>query len=214
MMELPSYLTSVGLILLALVAGVLSPGPSFVMAARTAVARSRADGLAVSFGLGLGATFVAGLCLAGLHALLAAVPWLYMLLKIAGGLYLGWMAWNIWKGAPEKLDVSMAGVKAQRASLLSSFGLGLFTQVSNPKAAVVYGSVFAALLPAQFPLMAALLVMAGVFIMETAWYCVVVLVLSSSRPRSAYLKAKTSIDRIAAAVMGLLSARLVLTAAE
>jgi hypothetical protein len=50
-MELPSYLTSVGLILLALLAGVLSPGPSFVMAARTAVAKSRDDGLALAFGL-------------------------------------------------------------------------------------------------------------------------------------------------------------------
>ena len=213
-MELPAYLPAVGLILLALVAGVLSPGPSFVMAARTAVARSRSDGLAVSFGLGLGATLVAGLCLAGLHAVLTAVPWAYTFLKIAGGLYLAWMAWNIWKGAPQPLAMPDVGSSDERGSLWASFGLGLLTQISNPKAAVVYGSVFAALLPAQFPYVAALLVMAGVFLMETAWYCVVVLVLSSNRPRAVYLQAKTLIDRIAATVMGALSARLVLSAAN
>lgn len=213
-MEFPSFLTSVGLILLALLAGVLSPGPSFVMAARTAVARSRADGLAVSLGLGLGATLIAGLCLAGLHAVLTAVPLLYSVLKVVGGLYLAWMAWSIWKSAPQPLEVAMQDVKAEKVSLWASFRLGLLTQISNPKAAIVYGSVFAALLPALFPLIAALLVMAGVFVMETAWYALTVLVLSSSGPRSLYLRAKTAVDRVAATVMGALSLRLVLSAAD
>jgi threonine/homoserine/homoserine lactone efflux protein len=212
MMDLPAYLVSVGLILLALLAGVLSPGPSFVMAARTAVARSRADGILVSLGLGLGATLIAGLCLAGLHALLTAVPALYMGLKLVGGLYLAWMAWQIWRAAPQPLDMADSGQPVQTGSYWASFRLGLLTQVSNPKAAVVYGSVFAALLPAQFPLVAALLVMAGVFIMEFGWYAIVVLVLSSSAPRALYMRAKTSIDRMAAGVMGMLGLRLISSA--
>jgi threonine/homoserine/homoserine lactone efflux protein len=208
-MEFPSYLASVGLILLALLAGVLSPGPSFVMAARTAVAKSRAEGLALSLGLGFGATFIAGLCLAGLHAVLTAVPVLYVVLKVAGGLYLLWMAWNIWRAAPQPLSIDAQPEDQQRASLWASFRLGLYTQLSNPKAAVVYGSVFAALLPAKFPLAAALLVMLGVWVMETGWMAIVVLVLSSSKPRSVYLSAKTLIDRLAAGVMGALGLRLV-----
>jgi threonine/homoserine/homoserine lactone efflux protein len=211
-MEFPSYLTSVGLILLALLAGVLSPGPSFVMAARTAVARSRADGLALSVGLGLGATLIAGLCLAGLHAVLTAVPLLYVVLKVVGGLYLAWMAWNIWKAAPQPLVIELENAELQRASLWASFRLGLYTQLSNPKAAVVYGSVFAALLPPQFPLAAALLVMPGVMVMETGWNAIVVLVLSSNKPRSVYLSAKTLIDRLAAGVMGALGIRLITSA--
>jgi threonine/homoserine/homoserine lactone efflux protein len=213
MMEFPSYLLSVGLILLALVPGVLSPGPSFVMVARTAVARSRADGLALALGLGLSAMLVASLCLAGLHALLTAVPWLYTLLKVAGGLYLAWMAWNIWKGAPQPL-VMAGDSPVLQANLWASFRLGVITQLSNPKAAIVYGSVFAAFLPAQFPWIAGMLVMAGVFLMETGWNMAVAWVLSSSKPRAAYLSAKTLIDRITASVMGALSARLVMSAAD
>jgi threonine/homoserine/homoserine lactone efflux protein len=208
----PPYLISVGLILLALMAGVVSPGPSFIMAARTAVARSRADGLMVALGLGLGATLVAGLCLAGLHALLTAVPVLYTVLKVVGGLYLVWMAWNIWRGAPKPLRVDVGTSGSERSSLAASFRLGLFTQLSNPKAAVVYGSVFAALLPAQFPLAAGLLVMLGVFVMEAGWNAMVVLLLSSSAPRAAYLRSKTVVDRLAAGVMGALGLRLVSTA--
>jgi threonine/homoserine/homoserine lactone efflux protein len=40
-------------ILAALAVGVVSPGPSFVMIARTAVAASRADGLGAALGLKL-----------------------------------------------------------------------------------------------------------------------------------------------------------------
>ncbi len=214
-MEFPSYLTSVGLILLALLAGVLSPGPSFVMAARTAVAKSRAEGLMLSLGLALGAALITALCLGGLHGVLIAVPVLYMALKLLGGLYLAYLAWKIWKGAPLALNVG--DLKADTDSrlprnLLASLRLGFVTAASNPKTAVVYGSVFAALLPAHFPLMGAVLIIVGALIMEFVWNAIVVLVLSSAAPRAAYMRGKTAIDRIAAGVMGLLAARLISTA--
>lgn len=211
--HLPSYLPAVGLILLALLAGVLSPGPSFVQVARIAVARSRADGLAAAVGMGLGATAFAALALAGLHAVLAAVPALYTALKLLGGAYLLWMAWNIWRGARDPLPLESTGDEAARRSVGKSFRLGLTTQLSNPKCAVVYGSVFAALLPAHFPLVASGLVLAGVFVMEAGWYAIVALVLSSAAPRAAYLRSKALVDRTAAGVMGLLGGRLMATAA-
>jgi threonine/homoserine/homoserine lactone efflux protein len=206
-----SYLASVGMILLALLAGVLSPGPSFVQVARIAVARSRADGLATALGLGLGAVAFAAVALAGLQALLTAVPPLYTALKALGGLYLLWMAWRIWRGAREPLPLASEDSVAARRSLYQSFRLGLVTQLSNPKCAVVYGSVFAALLPAHFPPLASLLVVLGVFLMETGWYAVVALVLSSAAPRAVYLRSKLLVDRTAAGVMGLLGLRLVAT---
>lgn len=211
-MELPSYLASVGMILLALLAGVMSPGPSFVQVARIAVARSRADGLAVALGLGLGALVFAIAALAGLHAVLTAVPSLYVALKVLGGLYLLWMAWNIWKGARAPLQVEAAEDAQAQGSLWRSLRLGMVTQLSNPKCAVVYGSVFAALLPADFPPAAAFLVLAGVLVMETGWYVLVALVLSSAAPRAVYLRSKVLVDRAAAGVMGLLGGRLVATA--
>src|SRR4051812_24434035 len=61
-------------ILGALAVGVVSPGPSFVLVARTAVALSRRDGLAASIGMGLGGVIFAALALAGLIAVLAQVP--------------------------------------------------------------------------------------------------------------------------------------------
>lgn len=209
-------LTAVGLILLALLAGVLSPGPSFVMCARTAVTKSKLEAISLCFGLALGATSIAALCLAGLHALLTAVPWLYAAFKVVGGLYLLYLAWSIFKGANQPLVVEAAtgSATAARNRLVASFALGLWTQCSNPKAAVVYGGVFAAFLPAGFSLMGAALVCAGVFVMEFGWMAFVAMVLSSNAPRQAYLRFKAAIDRAAAGVMGLLGIRLVAAAAD
>lgn len=43
----------------AIALGAISPGPSFVLVARTAVARSRTDGLATALGMGVGGVFFA-----------------------------------------------------------------------------------------------------------------------------------------------------------
>src|SRR5262245_32689218 len=85
--------------------GAMSPGPSFVLVARTAVARSRQDGLAAALGMGVGGAFFCGLALLGLIALLSSVEWLYLLLKFAGGFYLIYLAIMIWRGAKQPLAV-------------------------------------------------------------------------------------------------------------
>jgi threonine/homoserine/homoserine lactone efflux protein len=140
------------------------------------------------------------------------LPGVYTALKVVGGLYLMWIAFNIWRGARQPLEMGGGDLGASRRTVLQSFRQGLVTQLSNPKIVVGYSSVFAALLPAQFPLPAALLVLVGVLVMETGWYAVVAVVLSSAVPRAAYLHSKAAVDRTAAGAMGLLGLRLVATA--
>jgi threonine/homoserine/homoserine lactone efflux protein len=91
-----------------------------------------------------------------------------------------------------------------------SFGLGLATQLSNPKTAVVYASIFAALLPAHLPGWMWLALPPLIFAVEAGWYTAVALLFSSPRPRAAYLLSKRWIDRLAGSVMGALGVRLIL----
>ena len=49
-----------------LLVGSVSPGPSFVLVARMAVARSRRDGVAAALGMGVGAVVFTTLVLLGL----------------------------------------------------------------------------------------------------------------------------------------------------
>jgi threonine/homoserine/homoserine lactone efflux protein len=197
-------------ILGAVLLGAMSPGPSFLLVSRISAARSRAEGLAAALGMGLGAALFGTLALVGLGALLAAVDRLAALLQLGGGLYLLYLGVRIWRGATAPLpEGGRAGIPRTGGSLARAFGTALLTQIGNPKTALVYGSLFAALLPAApatwLPLVLPVLILA----VETAWYALVALGFSAPRPRALYLRARIWIDRAAGALLGLIGIRLV-----
>jgi threonine/homoserine/homoserine lactone efflux protein len=193
----------------AMIVGAMSPGPSFVMVARTAVSASRGDGLAAALGMGAGGIVFAIAALVGLQAAFLAVPALYLGVKLLGGAYLVYLGIRIWRGAREPLAVSQEERSpGSRGNGWRAFLLGMGTQISNPKTAVVYASIFAAFLPREVPLALALAVPAVIFCIETGWYSIVALALSSAAPRSAYLRYKAWIDRAAGGVMVLLGVKL------
>jgi threonine/homoserine/homoserine lactone efflux protein len=195
----------------ALAIGAVSPGPSFVMVARVAISTSRAKGLAASLGIGFGGVAFALAALLGLQAVLVAVPALYAGLKLLGGLYLCYLGYRIFSRAKQPLQID-SNDGSEHASVYGSLLLGLTTQVSNPKTAIVYASIFAAFLPSTFSVPFALALLCIVFAVEAAWYSIVALVLSSPAPRRVYLSYKACVDRAAGLVMLGLGLRLITSA--
>jgi threonine/homoserine/homoserine lactone efflux protein len=200
-------------ILGALTLGAVSPGPSFVFVSRTSLALSRRDGMAAALGMGVGGVIFAGLALFGLQAVLAQVGWLYAGLRLAGGLYLLYLAVRLWRAAAVPLIVA-GGAAPRMAGPVRSFALGLATQLSNPKAAIVYGSIFAALLPPAPPAWIFVALPPAVMLIEIGWYTIVAVTFSSDAPRAAYLRGKRWIDRAAGGVMGVLGLRLIVETAR
>src|SRR5215813_9786466 len=109
--------------------GAMSPGPSFVMVVRISVAVSRRAGLLASLGMGIGGMTFGALALFGLQAVIAQVGWLYLLLKVAGGLYLIYLASRIWRGAEEPMQLDNAARGAEQGTA-KAFWQGLATQLS------------------------------------------------------------------------------------
>jgi threonine/homoserine/homoserine lactone efflux protein len=210
-MELSAAILSIAV---ALTLGAMSPGPSFILVARTSLGVSRRDGLAAAVGMGVGGVFFSAIALLGLLAILTAVPLLHLALKVLGGTYLVYLGYRIWRGALQPLVLERTSLQNYPTQARRSFVLGLITQVSNPKTAVVYASVFASLLPHNIPpfVQAALPIM--VFAIETIWYSVVALALSSPSPRTRYLASKAWIDRMAGAIMSLLGLKLIFEAQQ
>lgn len=196
-------------IIATLMVGAMSPGPSFVVVSRIAISRSRMDGLAAALGMGLAGVIFAILALAGLTALLIRFEWLYVVLKVGGGAYLLYIAFNMWKYAREPLDIAEAG--HGRSAVARSFSTAFLTQLSNPKTIIVYASIFAALLPRTVPLGLVVALPLGVFAVEAGWYMLVALVFSARHPRRFYLAAKGWIDRLAGTVLAALGLRLTLS---
>jgi threonine/homoserine/homoserine lactone efflux protein len=188
---------------------VMSPGPSFVAVSRIALSSGRPAGLSAALACGLGVLPWAIGAAAGLALLFQQVPLLYARLKLFGGLYLIYVAFQVWRRAAEPLPTTESG---DRQSAAQAFISTLLLQVSNPKVAVFFGSIFVAVLPDNPPLSLLAAILAIVLINEIGWYVLVALVFSARGPRRVYARFKPSLDRVMAALLGALGVRLVLDA--
>lgn len=187
--------------------GAISPGPTFIYVAKNSIAISRKHGLFTALGTGTGAAIFGLLAVMGLQAILLAVPSAYLALKICGGLYLLWLAFKIIKHAKEPM--ASAETSVQPMSYKQAYRLGLITQMSNPKIAIILASVFTALLPKDIPTYFYVVLPVLCFFIDAGWYSLVAVALSAEGPRKVYLKFKALFDRIAGGVMTLLGLKLI-----
>lgn len=196
-----STLVSIGLVQML---AVISPGPSFLVTARTAVAKSRFDGVKVGFGIGAGTVIWSSAALLGLNVLFRAVPVLFLGMKIVGALFILWIALQIYRHAADPVVIEVGNGE----SVASPFMNGFLTQISNPKAAVFFGSIFIAMLPSAIPLWMTVALIALVSFNEVWWYALVALFFGAGPVRRFYIRARVWIDRVTGLFLGALGLRL------
>ena len=200
-------------IILANTLGVMSPGPSFIFIAQRTLTTSRKHGLISALGLGTGAAIFAVLSCLGLFVVLETAPFLYGALKIFGGLYLLFLAYRIWnssKGDDNAKSSVIEDGSDNETSISASYLLGLMTQLSNPKTAIVIGSIIMAFLPTETPPYTFIIITVLMFLSDWAWYSIVVVALSTKRAQKAYNRFKTSINRVASGLLAFMGAKLAL----
>jgi threonine/homoserine/homoserine lactone efflux protein len=186
---------------------VASPGPSTVLVVQTAAVSGRRGGLVTAFAMMLGALAWAMAALWGLQALFAKFAWLYVFFRIAGGLYLIYLAVMLWRHARDPLPEMTAG-NAARGSDWQIFVRALLLQLSNPKIMVFFGSIFLSLLPGDLPGWMEAAVLAIVAFNEFAWFALLALLFSGGTAQTFYRRTKRWLDRIMGGVLGLLGVRL------
>ncbi|MDO9637901.1 MAG: LysE family transporter [Pseudotabrizicola sp.] len=188
--------------------GAVSPGPAVLMSARTGVTEGLRTGFFLALGIGLGAVIWAALALSGLAALFKIAPALLWAFKIAGGLYLIWMAVQMWRHAADPLP-DTTGLPPRSA--LSAFRLGLVTQLSNPKPAIVLSAIFIGTVPPGTPFWVLVCLLSFLFTVETLWNTIVARVFSLPATRRAYVGAKSAMDRSFGGLLALLGAKIAAT---
>ena len=187
--------------------GTMSPGPSFILVAKTAVSKPFSEGIGVSIGLSIGAVFFTLLAIFGLYALFETVPFLYGIFKLFGGVYLLYLAYKIWKHSGESLSMDMKLEKSSKG-FFKAMLFGFITQISNPKTAIIIGSIFAALLPKELPAYSELLLCLIAFSIDAIWYSMVVVLLSTKKSQKIYLQFKKYIDRVAGTLVATLGIKI------
>ncbi|MDT7677387.1 MAG: hypothetical protein QOD82_5289 [Pseudonocardiales bacterium] len=122
----------IGLVALGLV---LTPGPNMIYLVSRSITQGRRAGLVSLLGVAVGFLAYLAAATAGLAAIFTAVPAAYAALKIAGALYLLYLAWQALRpgGTPVFAPTSLPPDPARRL-----FAMGLVTNLLNPKIAVLY----------------------------------------------------------------------------
>lgn len=191
-------------------AAAMSPGPAVLLAARTALREGLTRAIYLSIGLGTGAVIWAVAALFGLAFLFQIAPRVLIVFKIIGAGYLLYIAYKIWKHAPEPMVTEMPQGK-ENLSPLGLMRLGLVTQLANPKPALFFGTVFLTFMPADAPAWAYAVVLLIVFVNDCGWAIIVSRIFSLERTRRAYMSLKTIFDRVFGGLLAALSAKLVLS---
>lgn len=114
---------------------VLLPGPDTMLVAGHAARRGFKAGMAAIGGIQLGGILYMALCGFGFLSVLNAVPGLFMAVKIAGAIYLGWLGLQMIRGALKPASVA----EAPKMRLGGSpFAQGFISTVLNPKVAIFF----------------------------------------------------------------------------
>ncbi len=187
----------------------ISPGPAVLMSARTGVTEGLRTGFFLATGIGIGGVIWAMAALFGLNLVFQAAPALLYALKIAGGLYLIYMAWGMWKTADQPLDMADTGRPPRTP--LSAFRLGLITQLANPKPAVLFSAIFVGTVPPHTPAWVYAALLLVVFLNETIWNTVVARIFSFNRSKAAYISLKSIIDRCFGGMLAILGLKIAAT---
>ena len=189
---------------------VISPGPDFVATVHHAVSRSRRNGLQVALGIATSTAIWVIVSMIGLGVLFARFSWLIEIIRTVGALYLAYLGVKmIWNARRQKHSLDMQAEPSSRR--VSSWRVGFLTDISNPKAAAFFGSLFALILPASPPLWLQVASIVIVVMIAASWYGVVACLFSLEPVARAYRRAKKWIDYITGGVLVALGIRLAIS---
>ncbi|MCF3641177.1 LysE family translocator [Rhizobium sp. TRM95111] len=176
-----------------------SPGPAILAIIATSISRGRRAGLALAFGVLSGSYVWAILTASGLSALVRTYGQAIVVLKIVGGCYLLWLAWNALRAARKSQDAYRAQLAALPAlSLRRQYLKGLGIHITNPKAIFNWIMLTSLGMPAGAPggVMAAFI--AGCMVIGIAVFLGFALIFSLAPIHRAYLKSRRAIEGLMA----------------
>ena len=119
---------------------VLTPGPNLLYLISRTLCQGRAAGLVSLAGTATGFVFHILAAALGLSAVFLAVPVAYDAVRIAGALYLLWLAWDAVR--PAAAGGLFTPAKLPDAAPGRLFRMGLLTSILNPKVALFYLALF------------------------------------------------------------------------
>ncbi|WP_373084966.1 LysE family translocator [Sneathiella sp.] len=182
------------------------PGPDFIGVVRSSMTGGTRSGLLTTLGVSLGLLMYSSLSLLGLSAILVQYEWLAWAVRVLGASYLIYLGIRLLLAKKRAVDLSgrIGRAKSTRNPLL----FGFLVTLTNPKAIVLFTSVFATAVTAETPTWLLFLMIALVFASALLWYSIVSLFMSSKPVMRRFEKLSHIVERTAGACFILIGGKL------
>ena len=169
---------------------IMSPGPDFFMVLRNSVTKSHKAGYYTALGISLGSTLVYFLGIFGIGLLVADNKYLFMGVKVAGCLYLSYLALrSIFSVATvEEPQLVYHDDGQGNINFGEYFRIGLWCNLANPKAFMFIVALSTYIIKHGNPYTDGVVVVIGSFIATIVWFFLVALIFGNVRIRKVFYR--------------------------
>lgn len=194
-------------ILLGWMIAIASPGPATLAITGAAMEGGRRRGLALAWGVVTGSAVWALVAGMGLGAAMMSHAWILEALRWAGATYLMWLAVKSARAAlrPGGASARMVADETPRRA----WARGALIHLTNPKAVLFWGAIFALVIPPEAPTWVLWEVGLACLATSVLTFTLMALAFSSRPVAGAYLRARRLFDAAFAALFGLAALKLV-----
>ena len=137
-----------------------TPGPNMLLALTHGIHHGLRGSVSTMLGLLSGLALILSISLAGLGAVLLASSVVFEVLKYLGAAYLIYLGVRTWRRPQQDLET---GQRRDVRQAGQRFRIGVFVSLSNPKAILFFGSLYAVGVPAGTSPATLAVVMYGLF---------------------------------------------------
>ncbi len=211
MSEIAVFLPGILLAYAAFLLSIMSPGPNVLAILGTSMSVGRRPGIALALGVATGSFCWASLTAAGLAALLAAYAVAITVIKIAGGLFLIWLAYKSFRAATARHDITTRTLNEAGSRPLRYYLRGFTVQMTNSKAVLAWIAIFSLGLRGDAPLWVGATIVVGTSVLSVIVHCVYALAFSSTPMLRVYGRARRWIQGALGAFFAFAGVRLLLS---
>ncbi|OGT42688.1 MAG: hypothetical protein A3F13_09500 [Gammaproteobacteria bacterium RIFCSPHIGHO2_12_FULL_40_19] len=160
------------------------PGPDFALVTKNTILHSRRAGLFTSLGVGSAILIHITYCALGLAIVISQSILLFNIIKYIGAVYLIYL--GITSLLSKHPDHGATGstqkiLHKTKMSNLTAFRQGFLCNLLNPKATLFFLALFTMIIKPETPVLWVLLYAVEMFIIITAWFCSLTILLSHPR---------------------------------
>ena len=188
------YLPGILLSYLAFILAVASPGPNVLAVMGTSMSVGRTSGIALAMGIALGSLTWGLLSVLGLSIIFSTYAMALYIVKVLGGGYLLYLAYQALKSAASRHDIDVHTLTGRKRTPFGYAVRGNIIMMTNPKAVIAWVAIMSLGLKPGAPIWVGLVIVFGAFIISALAHLLYAIAFSTPLMVRIYARARRSIQ--------------------